>query len=174
PKIDFIVKDALGRKWQLGTVQVDYVMPERFNLSYVGSDGQPHRPVIIHRAPFGSMERFIGVLIENYAGDFPLWLAPVQVAVLPITDAYLDYAQKVHSQLLHAGIRAELDDRAEKVGKKIRDAEVKKTPYMFVIGEKEKLSHSVAVRRHKEGDKGTKSLAEAIESLKTEITNREN
>ncbi|NTW50350.1 MAG: threonine--tRNA ligase [Chlorobiales bacterium] len=174
PKIDFIVKDALGRKWQLGTVQVDYVMPERFDLSYIGSDGQQHRPVIIHRAPFGSMERFIGVLIENYAGDFPLWLSPVQVAVLPITDAFMDYAQEVYSQLIHAGIRAELDDRAEKVGRKIRDAEVKKVPYMFVIGEKEKLSNSVAVRRHKEGDKGTKSLTEAIESLKTEIANREN
>lgn len=172
PKIDFIVKDALGRKWQLGTVQVDYVMPERFDLSYVGSDGQQHRPVIIHRAPFGSMERFIGVLIENYAGDFPLWLAPVQVAVLPITDSYLGYAQEVYSQLVHAGIRAELDDRAEKVGKKIRDAEVKKIPYMFVIGEKEKLSNSVAVRRHKEGDKGSKNLAEAIELLKTEIANK--
>ncbi|MBC8043845.1 MAG: threonine--tRNA ligase, partial [Rhizobacter sp.] len=169
PKIDFIVKDAIGRKWQLGTVQVDYVMAERFDLTYTGSDGQKHRPVIIHRAPFGSMERFIGVLIENYAGDFPLWLAPVQVAVLPVTDAVMDYAKEVAAKLQQEKIRVELDDRSEKIGKKIRDAEVMKTPYMLIIGEKEKAAVSVSVRRHKEGDKGSKPVDEVVADLKEEI-----
>ncbi len=136
PKIDFMVKDALGRKWQLGTVQIDYVMPERFNLEYIGSDGQKHRPVVIHRAPFGSLERFIGVLIEHYAGEFPLWLAPVQVAVLPISQNYLDYATEVYNALKQNGIRAELDDRNEKIGYKIRDWETKKVKYMVIVGEK--------------------------------------
>ncbi|MDW8465602.1 MAG: threonine--tRNA ligase [Chloroherpetonaceae bacterium] len=169
PKIDFIVRDAIGRKWQLGTVQVDYVMAERFNLTYTGSDNKEHRPVIIHRAPFGSMERFIGVLIENCAGDFPLWLAPVQVAVLPIVDAMNEYAREVTETLKAEKIRAELDERSEKIGKKIRDAEVKKIPYMFVIGEKERAGGSVAVRRHKEGDRGAMPLADAIAALKEEI-----
>jgi len=172
PKIDFIVKDAIGRRWQLGTVQVDYVMAERFNLTYVGSDNKEHRPVIIHRAPFGSMERFVGLLIENFAGNFPLWLAPVQVAVLPIVDALNDYAREVTEKLKAAKIRAELDERSEKVGKKIRDAEVKKIPYMFIIGEKERANQSVAVRRHKEGDKGPMPLDEAIEKLKAEILSK--
>jgi len=172
PKIDFIVKDAIGRRWQLGTVQVDYVMAERFNLTYVGSDNKEHRPVIIHRAPFGSMERFVGLLIENFAGNFPLWLAPVQVAVLPIVDALNDYAREVTEKLKAAKIRAELDERSEKVGKKIRDAEVKKIPYMFIIGEKERANQSVAVRRHKEGDKGPMPLYEAIEKLKAEILSK--
>ncbi len=170
PKIDFIVKDAIGRKWQLGTVQVDYVMAERFNLTYTGSDNKEHRPVIIHRAPFGSMERFIGVLIENCAGDFPLWLAPVQVAVLPIVDAVNDYAAEVTEKLRAVKIRAELDERGEKIGRKIRDAELKKIPYMFVVGEKEREAKSVAIRKHKEGDKGVKLLDEAIAMLKEEIT----
>ncbi|MFQ3597233.1 MAG: threonine--tRNA ligase [Chloroherpetonaceae bacterium] len=169
PKIDFIVKDAIGRKWQLGTVQVDYVMAERFNLVYTGSDNKEHRPVIIHRAPFGSMERFIGVLIENFAGDFPLWLSPVQVAVLPIVDAVSDYAADVVEKLKAVKIRAELDERNEKIGKKIRDAELKKIPYMLVIGEKEREANSVAVRKHKEGDKGVKSLDDTIAMLKEEI-----
>ncbi|MBI3110153.1 MAG: threonine--tRNA ligase [Ignavibacteriales bacterium] len=154
PKIDFMVKDALGRTWQLGTVQVDYVMPERFQLEYTGSDGQKHRPVIIHRAPFGSMERFVGILIEHFAGEFPLWLAPVQAVVLPITDAYLEYAKQVCGQLTEAGVRCELDERNEKIGYKIRDSETKKVPFMLVVGEKEMQGNTVAVRQHTKGDLG--------------------
>jgi threonyl-tRNA synthetase len=154
PKIDFMVKDAIGRTWQLGTVQVDYVMPERFQLEYMGSDGQKHRPVIIHRAPFGSMERFIGVLIEHYAGEFPFWLAPVQAAVLPITDGQLDYARNIHDALVRSGIRAELDDRNEKVGYKIREWEMKKVPFMLVLGDREKEAGRISVRQHKKGDLG--------------------
>ncbi len=169
PKIDFIVRDALGRKWQLGTVQVDYVMPERFDLTYTGSDGQKHRPVVIHRAPFGSMERFIGVLIEHTAGNFPLWLAPVQAVVLPIAEDVHDYAKSVHQALLTAGIRAELDTRSEKIGKKIRDAEVSKIPCMIVIGQKEQESGEVSLRRHRVGDEGRFSVSGLIEKLKTEI-----
>ncbi len=159
PKIDFMVQDALRRTWQLGTVQVDYVMPERFDLEYMGSDGQKHRPVIIHRAPFGSLERFIGVLIEHYAGEFPLWLAPVQCAVLPITDQQLDYARKVYDDLRSSGVRAELDDRNEKVGYKIREWENKKVAYMLVVGEKEKQSGAVSVRQHRKGDLGSLGFA---------------
>ena len=172
PKIDFIVRDALGRKWQLGTVQVDYVMPERFDLTYTGSDGQKHRPVVIHRAPFGSMERFIGVLIEHTAGNFPLWLAPVQAVVLPIAEDVHDYAKSVHQALLTAGIRAELDTRSEKIGKKIRDAEVSKIPCMMVIGQKEQESGEVSLRRHRIGDEGRFSVSGLIEKLKTEITGK--
>jgi threonyl-tRNA synthetase len=157
PKIDFMVRDAIGRTWQLGTVQVDYVMPERFNLEYVGSDGQKHRPVVIHRAPFGSMERFIGVLIEHFAGEFPLWLAPIQAVVLPITDAQLDYAKQLLEQFKAARLRVELDDRNEKINRKIRDWETKKVPYMLVVGEKEKTSNTVAVRQHRKGDLGAMS-----------------
>ncbi len=172
PKIDFIVRDALGRKWQLGTVQVDYVMPERFDLTYTGSDGQKHRPVVIHRAPFGSMERFIGVLIEHTAGNFPLWLAPVQAVVLPIAEDVHDYAKSVHQALLTAGIRAELDTRSEKIGKKIRDAEVSKIPCMIVIGQKEQESGEVSLRRHRIGDEGRFSVSGLIEKLKTEINGK--
>jgi threonyl-tRNA synthetase len=154
PKIDFIVRDVLGRSWQLGTVQVDYVMPERFDLEYTGADGQKHRPVVIHRAPFGSLERFIGVLIEHFAAEFPLWLAPVQVAVLSITDQYFDYATQVFEELKKAGIRVELDDRNEKIGYKIRDWELKKVPYMLVVGEKERSANTISVRQHKKGDLG--------------------
>jgi threonyl-tRNA synthetase len=154
PKIDFMVRDVLGRTWQLGTVQVDYVMPERFNLEYTGADGQKHRPVVIHRAPFGSMERFIGVMIEHFAAEFPLWLAPVQAVVLPITDQHVEYATQVFHQLKTAGIRVELDDRNEKVGYKIRDWELKKVPYMLVVGEKEQANNTVSVRQHKKGDLG--------------------
>jgi threonyl-tRNA synthetase len=160
PKIDFMVQDALKRTWQLGTVQVDYVMPERFNLEYTGSDGQKHRPVIIHRAPFGSLERFIGVLIEHFAGDFPLWLAPVQCAVLPITEEHLEYAKSVLADLTAAEIRVELDDRNEKIGFKIREWETRKVPFMLVLGEKERSAHTVAVRQHKKGDLGTTTLEE--------------
>jgi threonyl-tRNA synthetase len=169
PKIDFMVQDALRRTWQLGTVQVDYVMPERFDLEYTGSDGQKHRPVIIHRAPFGSLERFIGVLIEHYAGDFPVWLAPVQCVVLPITDAQLAYAKKVYDDLTAAGVRAELDDRNEKVGYKIRDWELKKVPYMLIVGEKEQTAGSVSVRQHKKGDLGAVQAQEFLERIQREI-----
>jgi threonyl-tRNA synthetase len=165
PKIDFMVKDAIGRTWQLGTVQVDYVMPERFQLEYVGADGQKHRPVIIHRAPFGSMERFVGLLIEHYAGEFPLWLAPVQAVVLPITDGQLEYAQKVVAQMSEAGLRVEIDSRNEKIGYKIREHEVKKIPFMLVVGEKEKEANSVSVRQHKKGDIGVMPVNEVIQKL---------
>ncbi len=154
PKVDFMVKDALNRTWQLGTVQVDYVMPERFQLEYVGQDGQKHRPIIIHRAPFGSLERFVGILIEHYAGEFPLWLAPIQAVILPISDVFLDYAKEVEKYLKSAGVRIEIDERNEKVGYKIRDWEIKKVSYMLVVGEKEKASNSVSVRLHKKGDQG--------------------
>ena len=154
PKIDFMVKDAIGRTWQLGTVQIDYVMPERFQLEYVGSDGQKHRPVIIHRAPFGSMERFVGVLIEHYAGDFPVWLAPLQVAILPITTAQADFAKALEQKLKSENIRVELDDRNEKIGKKIRDAEVQKMPFMLIVGEEEEKNGTVSIRRHGQEGKG--------------------
>ena len=168
PKYDFIVRDALNRQWQLGTVQVDYVMPERFELEYVGSDGQKHRPVIIHRAPFGSMERFLSILIEHYAGEFPMWLAPVQAVVLPITDAQAEYARSVVANLKNSGLRIELDERNEKIGYKIREHELKKVPYMLVVGEKEKQNNSVSVRRHKKGDIGTMSQQEIAARLVAE------
>ena len=169
PKIDFMVQDALRRTWQLGTVQVDYVMPERFNLEYMGSDGQKHRPVIIHRAPFGSLERFIGVLIEHFAGDFPLWLAPLQCVVLPITDGHLDYGKKVYDDLTAAGLRVEIDDRNEKIGYKIREWETKKVPYMLVVGDKERDSGSVALRQHKKGDLGSVPLQDFLERATREV-----
>ena len=169
PKIDFLVQDALLRSWQLGTVQVDYVMPERFNLEYTGSDGLKHRPVIIHRAPFGSLERFIGILIEHFGGVFPVWLAPLQVAILPITDRHLDYARKVSDDLMNAGIRAEIDDRNEKVGYKIREWETRKVPFMLVLGDKEVESGSVSVRRHGRGDTGAKPCSEFRDAVLDEI-----
>lgn len=172
PKIDFMVQDSLRRTWQLGTVQVDYVMPERFKLEYVGSDGNKHRPVIIHRAPFGSLERFIGVLIEHYAGDFPLWLAPVQAVVLPITDSQREYARSVEQECRARGLRIEVDDRNEKIGYKIREWELKKVPYMLVVGEKERLAGSLAVRQHKKGDIGTMSKEEFLQKATIEITDR--
>jgi threonyl-tRNA synthetase len=155
PKLDFMVKDALGRKWQLGTIQVDYNLPERFELEYTGSDNQKHRPVMIHRAPFGSLERFIAVLIEHCGGNFPLWLTPDQVAVLPISEKYNDYAKNVLTLLGNMGIRGFVDDRNEKVGKKIRDSEVKKLPFMLVVGEKEEAENVVAVRARTKGDIGS-------------------
>ena len=171
PKIDFMVRDVLRRTWQLGTVQVDYVMPERFDLEYTGADGQKHRPVVVHRAPFGSLERFIGVLIEHFAGEFPLWLAPVQAAIVPIADQYFEYATEVYHQFKEAGIRAELDERNEKIGYKIRDWEMKKVPYMLVVGEKEKAANSVSVRQHKKGDLGAMAreafLARMLELIQT-------
>ncbi len=158
PKLDFMVKDAIGRKWQLGTIQVDYNLPERFELEYTGSDDQKHRPVMIHRAPFGSMERFVAVLIEHTAGKFPLWLTPDQVVVLPISEKYHDYAEKVLKFLNNYDIRTLIDTRNEKIGKKIRDNELKRIPYLLVVGEKEAADETVAVRRQGEGDKGSMKL----------------
>ncbi|MCT4665438.1 MAG: threonine--tRNA ligase [Flavobacteriales bacterium] len=169
PKLDFMVKDALGRKWQLGTIQVDYNLPERFNLTYVGSDNQKHRPVMIHRAPFGSLERFIGILIEHTGGDFPLWLNPDQVIILPISEKYHDYANKVLHLLKNSDIRAEIDERAEKIGKKIFDAEKRKVPFLLIIGEKESESDTVAVRKPGKIDLGVLSIEEFKNLVQKEI-----
>ncbi len=158
PKLDFMVKDALGRSWQLGTIQVDYQLPQRFELEYVGADNQKHRPVMIHRAPFGSMERFVAVLIEHCAGNFPLWLAPEQFSVLPISEKFNDYAQHVLTKLKEHDVRGFLDDRDEKIGRKIRDSEVNKVPFMLIVGEKEVAEGKVSVRKHGEGDKGAMDL----------------
>ncbi|MBQ7634007.1 MAG: threonine--tRNA ligase [Bacteroidaceae bacterium] len=160
PKLDFMVKDALGRRWQLGTIQVDYNLPERFNLEYTGSDNEKHRPVMIHRAPFGSMERFVAVLIEHTAGKFPLWLTPEQAVVLPISDRFNDYATKVCAELEQAGVRCTLDDRSEKIGRKIRDNEIKHIPYLLIVGEKEAENGTVSVRKQGEGDQGSATPAE--------------
>lgn len=165
PKLDFMVKDALGRKWQLGTIQVDYNLPERFELEYTGSDNQKHRPVMIHRAPFGSLERFIAVLIEHCAGNFPLWLTPDQFAVLPLSEKYNDYAQKVVDQLRNSELRGFLDDRNETIGKKIRDNEVKKVPFMLVVGEKEEADYVVSVREHGKGDIGVFSAEQFVKHI---------
>jgi len=153
-----MVKDAIGRKWQLGTIQVDYNLPERFDLTYIGSDNEKHRPVMIHRAPFGSMERFVAVLIEHCAGKFPLWLSPEQAIILPISEKYQAYAEKVLQFLNNSDIRGLIDDRSEKAGKKIRDAELKKIPYMLVVGEREEADGTVSVRKHGHGDLGTFDL----------------
>lgn len=174
PKFDFIVEDAIGRKWQLGTVQVDYVMPERFDLTYVGSDNQKHRPVIIHRAPFGSMERFISILIEHFAGDFPVWLAPVQVVLIPVSDPYNAYAMELETLLKEAGIRAQTDTGTNQMGAKIRDAEGRKIPYMLVIGEKEKAAGTVSVRRHKRGTIGSLPFSDFISHVSEEIASKRN
>ncbi len=170
PKLDFMVKDALGRKWQLGTIQVDYNLPERFELEYTGSDNLKHRPVMIHRAPFGSLERFVAVLIEHCAGNFPLWLSPEQFIILPISEKYEDYAKKVSDELNNSDIRGLIDFRDEKIGRKIRDAEVKKTPYMLIIGEKEMTEGKVSVRKHGEGDLGEMTIQDFSELLIKEIT----
>ena len=172
PKLDFMVRDAIGRKWQLGTIQVDYNLPERFDLTYIGEDNSKHRPVMIHRAPFGSLERFIAVLTEHCAGKFPMWLVPVQVKILPISDKFLAYAENVLSQLKNNDIRAEIDDRSEKIGKKIRDTELAKIPIMLIIGEKEVNEGKVSVRRQGKGDEGSKSLDEVIENIKEEVNNK--
>ncbi|MEN4760561.1 threonine--tRNA ligase [Chryseobacterium sp. C39-AII1] len=166
PKLDFMVKDALGRKWQLGTIQVDYNLPERFDLWYTGSDGEKHRPVMIHRAPFGSMERFIAILIENTAGDFPLWLAPDQFIILPISEKYVDYAKKVSQLLENHDISGLIDDRNEKTGKKIRDAELKKIPFMIVVGENEENDGTISVRRRGEGDLGVMKIEDFVTYFK--------
>ena len=172
PKIDFVVKDVIGREWQLGTVQVDYVLPVRFDLHYIGADNTKHRPVMIHRAPFGSMERFTGVLIEHFAGHFPAWLAPEQVRVLTISEKSIEFATEAHAQLKAAGLRVSLDNTAEKVGAKIRNAQLQKIPYMLVIGEKEAAIQSVSVRHAKKGDLGVKLLAEFLESITREVAER--
>jgi threonyl-tRNA synthetase len=170
PKLDFMIKDALGRSWQLGTIQVDYNLPERFGLEYIGSDDKRHRPVMIHRAPFGSMERFCAVLIEHTAGKFPLWLTPEQVVVLPISEKYNDYAQKVSNQLNISDIRAVIDDRNEKIGRKIRDNEMKHIPYLLIVGEKEFDSNTVSVRRQGEGDQGSMSIDSFADFIGKEVS----
>lgn len=169
PKLDFMVRDAIGRKWQLGTIQVDYNLPERFELEYAGNDNQKHRPVMIHRAPFGSMERFVAVLIEHCAGKFPLWLAPEQALILPISEKYVDYAKKVLHLLDNSGIRARIDDRNEKTGKKIRDAELDKVPYMLIVGEKEEAESSVSIRKQGSGDLGSQTVEQFAEMINEEI-----
>jgi len=174
PKLDFMVKDALGRSWQLGTIQVDYQLPQRFELEYVGSDNQRHRPVMIHRAPFGSLERFVAVLIEHCAGNFPLWLSPDQIAVLPISERFNAYAEDVFNTLKALDIRGFLDDRDEKIGRKIRDAEVKKIPYMLIVGEKEAAERKVAVRIHGKGDAGTMPFDQFVVEFKSSSAAPEN
>ena len=172
PKIDFHLKDSIGRTWQCGTIQLDMLLPEKFDLTYTGEDGQKHRPVMIHRVVYGSIERFIGILIENYAGAFPAWLAPEQVRVMPITDKYNDYAKKVTDKLLALNVRVHLDDRNEKIGYKIREAQVKKVPYMLVIGEKEVESNTVSVRSRSEGDQGAMDVDAFTAKLLDEIKNK--
>jgi len=172
PKIDIKLRDAIGRLWQGPTIQVDFQLPERFDLKYKGEDGKEHRPAMIHRVVLGSVERFIGVLTEHYAGAFPLWLAPVQVQILPIADRHFDYAKTVKDELINSGIRAEIDDRREKIGAKIRDAEMMKSPYMLVMGDKDIEAKTVSVRARGKGDLGAKNLAEFIVSLKEEIASR--
>ena len=169
PKLDFMVKDALGRSWQLGTIQVDYNLPERFELEYVGSDNQNHRPVMIHRAPFGSMERFVAVLLEHCAGNFPLWLTPQQAIILPISEKYHDYAEKVLNLLNNSDIRALVDKRAEKAGRKIRDAEVSKIPYMLIVGEKEASKGTVSIRKHGGEDLGSQKLEDFVQLITKEV-----
>ncbi|MCL4170259.1 UNVERIFIED_CONTAM: hypothetical protein GTU68_017615 [Idotea baltica] len=164
-----MVKDALGRKWQLGTIQVDYQLPNRFELEYVGADNQKHRPVMIHRAPFGSMERFIAILIENTAGNFPLWLSPEQIAILPISEKYEDYANDLFLDLQERDIRGYVDHRDEKIGRKIRDAEVNKIPLMLIVGEKEEQEKKVSVRKKGEGDLGQMTLDEFTAYANQEI-----
>lgn len=166
PKLDFMVKDALGRKWQLGTIQVDYNLPERFQLEYIGADNQKHRPVMIHRAPFGSLERFVAVLIEHCAGNFPLWLSPEQITILPISEKYKEYAESVKLILEEHDIIGQIDNRDEKIGRKIRDAEVKKIPFMLIVGEKEQEETKISVRKHGEGDLGSLSVDEFIAHFK--------
>ncbi|MBP7496118.1 MAG: threonine--tRNA ligase [Bacteroidales bacterium] len=169
PKMDFMVRDALGRKWQLGTIQVDYNLPERFELEYTGSDNQKHRPVMIHRAPFGSMERFVAVLIEHCAGNFPLWLTPEQAIILPLSEKYIPYSKKVLFLLSELNIRCSIDERNEKTGKKIRDAELAKVPYMLIVGENEEAENTVAVRKHKIGDLGSFSIDNFAKLINDEV-----
>ena len=171
PKLDFMVKDALGRRWQLGTIQVDYNLPERFELEYTGADDKKYRPVMIHRAPFGSMERFVAVLIEHTGGKFPLWLTPEQAVVLPISEKYNDYAKKVCELLNNYDIRASVDERNETIGKKIRENELKRIPFLLVVGEKEEAGGTVSVRRQGEGDKGSMTPEEFAAKVNEEVKN---
>jgi threonyl-tRNA synthetase len=166
PKIDFHLEDCIGRTWQCGTIQLDFQMPEKFDITYVGPDGEHHRPVMLHRTVFGSLERFLGILIEHYAGAFPFWLAPVQVKILPVRGEYVDYASEVFDKLKAQGFRVELDQREEKLGKKIRDAQMEKVPYMLVIGSKEAEEKTVAVRERQAGDMGSMTLEELVKLLK--------
>ncbi|HET9300993.1 MAG TPA: threonine--tRNA ligase, partial [Candidatus Polarisedimenticolaceae bacterium] len=172
PKVDFDVADSLGRKWQLGTIQLDYAAPERFDLSYVGQDNAPHRPVVIHRAVNGSFERFIAILIEHYGGAFPLWLAPEQVRVLPITDRALEYGERVRAACGAIGLRVTLDERGEKIGAKIRDAQLQKVPYMLVLGDREAAAGTVAVRSRKEGDLGAIPLQDFLDKATENVRRR--
>ncbi|HEX3026219.1 MAG TPA: threonine--tRNA ligase, partial [Clostridia bacterium] len=174
PKIDFHLEDCIGRTWQCGTIQLDFQMPERFDLHYVGADGEKHRPVMIHRVVFGSIERFIGILIEHYAGALPIWLSPVQVKVLPLSERHAEYAQKVYDRLVEAGIRTEIDDRNEKIGYRIREAQLEKMPYMLVAGDKEAESGTVSVRSRKEGDQGAVKLEQFIQMIQKEIAEKSN
>ncbi|MBA2354045.1 MAG: threonine--tRNA ligase, partial [Acidobacteria bacterium] len=172
PKIDVDITDAIGRKWQCATVQLDYQMPERFDLTYVGADNAEHRPVVIHRAIFGSFERFLALLIEHFAGAFPLWLAPLQVMVLPIADRHLDFAAGVRAQLVAAGLRATVDERQEKIGYKIREAQLQKVPYMLVVGDKEAADGTVSVRSRQGGDLGSRSVRAFLEDAQAEIVSK--
>ena len=169
PKLDFMVKDALGRRWQLGTIQVDYNLPERFDLTYKGSDNNLHRPVMIHRAPFGSMERFVAILLEHTGGNFPIWLSPIQINILCVSEKHKNYAQKVSKFLENHEIRALLDDRNETIGKKIRESEISKTPFMIILGEKEVQSQTVSLRKHQKGDIGSFDLRSVVKLINREI-----
>ena len=169
PKLDFMVKDAIGRRWQLGTIQVDYNLPERFELEYAGDDNKKHRPVMIHRAPFGSMERFVAVLIEHTGGKFPLWLTPDQVVIMPISEKFNEYAHQVAETLNDQNIRVLVDDRNEKIGRKIRDNELKRIPYMLIVGEKEAENNEVSVRKQGEGDKGSMNITTFASLLNAEV-----
>ena len=171
PKLDFMVKDALGRSWQLGTIQVDYNLPERFDLTFKGSDDKLHRPIMIHRAPFGSMERFVAVLLEHTGGKFPLWLTPDQVVVLPISEKFNDYAEEVARELNAQDVRTQIDDRNEKIGRKIRDNELKRIPYLLIVGEKEAQERKVSVRAQGEGDKGQMTIEEFAQFMKQLVAN---
>ena len=172
PKLDFIFRDVLKREWQLGTVQVDFWLPERFDLEFTGEDGQKHRPVMIHRAPFGSMERFVGILIEHFNGAFPLWLSPVQAIVIPITDNHVEYAVQVAAELRRAGLRIEVDDSSNRMNSKIRDAQLQKVPYMLIVGDRESENNTVAVRTRNNEDRGAVSLVDFIEQATTLISTK--
>jgi threonyl-tRNA synthetase len=172
PKIDFDVTDAIGRKWQCATIQLDYMQPENFDLKYTGADNAEHRPVVIHRAIFGSFERFIAILIEHYAGAFPLWLAPVQVIVLPLADRHVAYADSVRGRLADAGFRVQVDERVEKIGYKIREAQLQKIPYMLVVGDREVAEGAVAVRSRSGGDLGSQPLDAFVDSARTEVEHK--
>jgi len=172
PKIDFVIKDVIGREWQLGTVQVDYNLPVRFDLTYIGADNASHRPVMIHRAPFGSMERFCGVLIEHFGGDFPLWLAPEQIRLVPISDKVMDYAKTVFDQMLAADLRVTLDTHSDKLGAKIRRAELEKVPYVLVLGQKEAEAFSASVRSRAKGDEGVHKVEDLLARFTREVATR--